>query len=89
MVEGGFLARDELIGFFDYFIYLQVETAVAETRFRERRLAEGDPRPFEVFRELWLPAYERYALEREPAQKAHLIIENSDIQRPRILFTDA
>lgn len=89
LVEGVFLARDELVAFFDYFIYLQVETAVAEARFRERRISETKPRPLCVFRDLWAPAYERYLVEREPLQKSHLIIENSAIHSPRILASDA
>lgn len=84
VVEGVFLYKDELVGFIDYKIYLEVDSAVAEARYRARREAEGDPRPLAVFRDLWLPAHERYVLEREPQCHASLVIDNNDFENPRL-----
>lgn len=68
-----------------YLIYLDVDPDVAEERFRLRRAAVGDTRSVSAFRELWLPAHQRYLEEFDPRNRAHMVIDNNDYASPRIV----
>ena len=74
IVEGIFIFRSQLNHIFNYRIYLEVDAAIALTRFEQRRRLQGDVRPVEIFEDIWVRAHNRYVSEVNPRQISDLII---------------
>ena len=75
IVEGVFLFRSSLADMFDYKIFIDVDPPIACERYAVRKKAAGDTRPIEVFNEIWLPAFECYCAEVQPAEIADTVLK--------------
>ena len=75
IVEGIFIFRPKLKITFNYRIYLEVDASVAQTRFEERRRLNGDDRPVEIFKDIWVRAHNKYVSEVNPQKISDLIIQ--------------
>ena len=70
IIEGVFLFKERLAPLLDIRIFLPVTPEVARMRYEKRKLSVSDLRPFSVFDDIWLPAFERYVREVQPEEKS-------------------
>ena len=75
IVEGIFIFRSQLNHIFNYRIYLEVDAAIALTRFEQRRRLQGDVRPVEIFEDIWVRAHNKYVSEVNPQKISDLVIQ--------------
>ncbi len=83
VVEGTFLHRDEVAGFWDFSVYLDVP--FAET---ERRMAHRDGLAADTVHGLmrrYTGAQRLYFAAARPWERASVVVDNSDPRRPRII----
>jgi uridine kinase len=92
IVDGSFLNRPELRGFWNYSVWLQVAVPVAAARLVDRDRA-GDAGIDGIAgterRLRYSGAQALYATETKPATRATAIIDNSDLDHPRRVFADS
>lgn len=81
IVDGIFLNRPELRGLWNYSIWLDVPSEVAEARLLERDGIAG--------RERYRGAQALYLADADPRGAATAIIDNADVASPRRVFADA
>ena len=78
VVDGVFLHRDELVAYWDFSVYLQVDLAVSLARLAVR---DGTPDPDPRY----LGAQRIYA-RCHPAGRADVVVENTDLVAPRVII---
>ena len=89
VVEGVFVARlpaaaDALT------IFVDLPRALADQRIQQRDQAAGRPLA-EVQRRIdqrYFPAHDRYLAERDPRNRARIVVDTSDLQRPVVTRAD-
>jgi uridine kinase len=84
--DGIFLHRPELRSFWDYSVFLDVPFEVSVARGAERHRGDplADPDPEAEINRRYVAGQRRYLRECEPWQHATVVIDNTDLQRPRI-----
>ncbi|WP_051516102.1 hypothetical protein [Candidatus Blastococcus massiliensis] len=83
LVEGTFLHRDEVVSFWDHSVYLDVP--FEET---ERRMARRDgltPGAVHELMQRYTGAQRLYFAAARPWERASVVVDNSDLGRPRII----
>lgn len=83
VVDGIFLHRDELVAYWDYSIFLDVGFSVSIPRMAYRDGTSPDPGSEYNFR--YVAGQEIYIEQCRPAQRASVVIDNSDLEHPRVL----
>ena len=76
IVEGVFLFKPQLNHLFDLRFEIDTPPSVARTRFARRKEEIDDPRPVEVFDDIWLPAFQRYREEYGSGFEIDITIKN-------------
>lgn len=88
LVDGLFLFRG-LAGSFDYRVLVDIRYEEALKRARRRDTHFGDEeRILELFDKRFHPAQRRYHKEVQPRGLAHVIVDNNDLEQPKLLFAD-
>ncbi|HJQ43984.1 MAG TPA: hypothetical protein VJ831_12925 [Jatrophihabitantaceae bacterium] len=87
LVDGVFLLRPELREQWTCAIYLHVSEDVTMSRALQRDVdSMGSPEAvIERYRQRYLPAQQLYRAEARPLESAHIVIDNSDVSRPRVV----
>jgi uridine kinase len=89
VVEGVFVARVPAVA--DALtIFVDLPRALADQRIQRRDQAAGRPLP-EVQRRIaqrYFPAHDRYLAERDPCNRARIVIDTSELQRPQVTRAD-
>jgi uridine kinase len=80
VVDGLFLHRRELEGLWDFTVLLDVPFEVAAARMAVRDGSHPDPDHPSMAR--YVQAQRRYFAERAPWERADLVIDNADVERP-------
>ncbi len=83
VVEGPFLHRDEIVSFWDYSIYLDVPFEETERRMSHRDGLAADT--VHALMQRYTGAQRRYFADARPWERASLVVDNSDLGRPRIV----
>ncbi len=82
VVDGLFLHRDELVGYWDFSIFLNVPFVITAARMARR---DGtDPDPDHPSQRRYVQAQRSYFAACAPSERASLVIDNSDAGHPRI-----
>jgi uridine kinase len=79
IVDGVFVHRDELAGYWDFSIYLHVDLAVSLERMSVR-----DVQPVEAT-ERYTGAHRMYLEACDPVRRASMVIDNTDLGAPRVI----
>jgi uridine kinase len=81
LVDGVFVLRDELAAYWDVSIYLQVDLSVGLARMaaRDGTGPEPDPR--------YVEAQRIYTAACDPAVRADLVVDNTDLAAPRMIIS--
>ena len=89
LFDGIFLHRPELIEFWDFTIFIDVEFGETIRRARERdRYLFGTAEEVEkIYRDRYIPGQNIYLHSAEPASKANVVFYNNDIQYPSFELT--
>lgn len=82
VVDGLFLHRDELVDLWDLSVFLSVPFEVSVPRMARRDGAEPDPGHESQRR--YVEGQKLYFRECSPLTRATLVIDNSDLERPRL-----
>jgi uridine kinase len=82
VLDGIFLHRDELVGFWDYSVWLEVPFAVSIPRGARRGF--GDPDPASPSNRRYVEGQRLYLATCEPQRRATVVIDNTDLQHPRV-----
>lgn len=85
LVEGVFLLRADVRYLLDLLIFLHVAEDVALARGTARDAAAGIEDPESRYRGKYLPAQRRLLSEHPPAALADVLVDHTDLQRPRVL----
>ena len=82
--DGVFLLRPELVGCWDFFIFLQVtfETVLARAIQRDQALMGSAQAIIDRYTQRYIPAQRRYLESARPAEYADVVIDNNDPQHP-------
>jgi uridine kinase len=83
VVDGIFLHRAELVGWWDYSIWLEVPFEVSIPRGAAR--GYGDPDPSHPSNRRYIEGQRIYIRESEPASRATVVIDNRDLAAPVLL----
>lgn len=83
VIDGLFLHRAELEGAFDFTIFVEVPFEVSAARMAVRDGSPPDPTHPDLRR--YVEAQRRYFAERSPWERADLVIDNSDLERPLLV----
>jgi uridine kinase len=83
VVDGIFLHRDELAGWWDYSIWLEVPFEVSIPRGAAR--GYGHPDPADPSNRRYLEGQRIYLRECEPASRATVVIDNTDLAAPLVV----
>jgi uridine kinase len=83
VLDGIFLHRPELTNYWDYSVFLQAGFEVTFARLSARDGCDPDPDAPDNRR--YLDGQKLYQATSRPAQTASVIVDNNDIQQPRIL----
>ena len=87
VVEGTFLHRDELAGFWDFSVYLDVPLAVGHRRLALREGLDPDPEHGPLRR--YTQAQRLYFEAAAPWQRASVVLDTTDAGRPRVIEASA
>ena len=83
VVDGSFLQRSELDGLWDVVIVL---TASREASAARQVLRDGAPDdPDDPYHARYFGAYDLYVAERDPLGRADIVIDNEQVQAPRVV----
>lgn len=82
LADGVFLHRDELEPFWEFSVYLDVPFTISVPRMGRRDGTAPDPDAPENRR--YVDAQRRYLATCRPAERADVVIDNADLDRPRI-----
>jgi uridine kinase len=83
VLDGLFLHRDELRGAWDLSVWLEVPYDVTCARMAVRDGTDADPAHPSVTR--YVGAQQIYRRAADPAARADVVVDNADLERPRIL----
>lgn len=83
LFDGIFLQRPELRGYWDVTIFLAVDFAISIPRGAQRGM--GDPNPDAASNQRYIGGQRLYLEQCEPAHRADVVIDNRDLERPRLL----
>ena len=83
VVDGLFLHRAELDGAFDFTIFVEVPFEVSAARMAVRDGSPADPAHPALRR--YVEAQRTYFAQRSPWERADLVVDNSDLARPRLV----
>lgn len=88
IVEGVFLGRPEFDECFDYRLWVSIatETMVARGRVRDAEMVGSEEEAARRYVRVRAPLYELYEQRCAPAQKSDAVLENEDVERPRLLL---
>ncbi len=86
IIDGIFLLRPGLADLWDYVVWLDIdmETMVARARRRDMAWVGSEQVVEERYRRHWIPTHELYERLVEPRTHAHAVIDNRNLQAPRI-----
>ncbi|MEP6642205.1 MAG: uridine kinase [Gaiellales bacterium] len=86
VVDGSFLQRPELAGLWDHRIFIETDLAVARQRgtVRDARQLGGLAKAEHMYNVRYHAAARRYLAAVDPAARATLIVENTDLENPRV-----
>jgi uridine kinase len=87
ILDGIFLHRAELVDRWDLSIYLDVDFPVSVPRGAQRGF--GDPDPAAPSNRRYVEGQRLYLAEADPAARATIVIDSTDIDRPRIVRSGA
>ncbi len=82
VVDGLFLHRAELEGLWDFTVFLDVPFEVTAARMAVRDGTDADPEHPSMRR--YVQAQRRYFAEREPWERADVVVDNADVERPSV-----
>ncbi len=93
IVDGVFLLRPELNGFWDVRVFVDIEAEQSLERGVERDLTLEEPtvgalrrrQRLRVYRERYLPAEETYLNEVDPIALVDIVVDNRDLNAPRLI----
>lgn len=88
LFDGVFLLRPELYRYWDYTVFVAVDFEVSVERAVHRDLALfGTPEAVrEQYRQRYVPGQQAYLRECRPGERADAVVENDDLDRPRVWF---
>ena len=78
LLEGIFIYKPQLVDFFDFKIYLDIDISLGRKRFAKRSSLKQDKRPFEIYDEIWMLSHIRYESEVHPKRISDLVIDYND-----------
>jgi uridine kinase len=84
IVDGVFLHRDELLAYWGFSVYLQVDMSVSLSRMAVRDGTPADPA--DPLNARYAGAQRIYAAACDPPARAGVIVDNSDLAAPRLLI---
>lgn len=82
ILEGIFIYKPQLVGLFDFKIYLKVNMSIGRERFAKRRHFKEDKRPFEIYDEIWMLSHLKYQSEVHPKRISDFVIDYNDESNP-------
>ncbi len=93
IVDGVFLLRPELDGFWDVRVFVDIDAEQSLERGVDRDLTLEEPamratrreQRLQVYRERYLPAEEAYLNEVDPMALADIVVDNRDLNAPRLI----
>jgi len=83
VVDGSFLQRPELDGLWDFVVMLEATREASALRQVARDGAPADPA--DPYHARYFGGYEVYVGECDPCAGAHVIVDNTELERPRII----
>jgi uridine kinase len=78
----GFLHRDELVGLWDFSIWLEVPFGVSVPRGAARGYGFGSPDPEAPSNRRYVEGQRLYIESCDPRSRATIVVDNSDLARP-------
>jgi len=85
--DGIFTHREELVGCWDYSVWLDVPFAVSIPRGAQR--GDGDPDPAAPANRRYVEGQRRYLAACRPRERATVVIDNEHLDRPRPIYPPA
>jgi len=87
IVDGSFLQRPQLEGFWDFVIFVDTQLEIARQRGidRDHEQLGGRVKAAEMYDERYQPAARRYLLTHQPADSADLRVVNNDFESPELV----
>ena len=85
VLDGIFLHRDELRAYWDFSVYLDVDFAVSVPRMAVRDGSPADPA--DPANRRYVDGQRRYLAACAPAGRASIVVDNTRLDRPRLLRT--
>ena len=87
LLDGIFLHRPELVGYWDYSIFLDVrfEISIARAIQRNAERVDSDNELRKQYHQRYIPGQRLYLDAHHPAEKANMVIDNSDLANPTIV----
>jgi uridine kinase len=91
LMEGVFLLRPELIGYWDYSIFLHVdfEQVISRAKVRDQYLFGAEEEIEKRYRNKYIPGQQLYLSESNPFSNAHIVIDNNDFNNPKIVIDES
>lgn len=94
IVEGVFLLRPELNGYWDVRVFVDIDAEQSLERGVQRDLTLDEPlmravrreQRLRVYRERYLPAEEMYLLDADPMALADIVVNNRDLTTPQLIL---
>lgn len=84
LVEGVMLYRPPVDPFFDYRVFMDISLDQVLKRAKERDVPKYGPEIIEKYMKKYIPAQKMYMEKFSPKQRANLVINNDDYNRPSI-----
>lgn len=85
IVDGIFLHRDELAGFWDYSIWLEVPFEISIPRGAARGHGFGSPDPSAGTNRRYVEGQRLYITKSNPATRASVVVDNGDLDDPKFV----
>ncbi len=85
LAEGVFLFTGALSDLFDLRVYLESETPVVRTRMEGAKSPAAEQGNLDFFDALTAPAFEYYVNEYSPATASDLVVDATDLRKPRVV----
>lgn len=91
LMEGVFLLRPELIGYWDYSIFLHVdfEQVISRAKIRDQYLFGSEEEIESRYRSKYIPGQQIYLRESNAHSNANMVIDNNDYNSPRIVRNES
>jgi uridine kinase len=87
LFDGVFLLRSELLGYWDFsiFVYASFEEILRRSELRDCELLGGEEATRARYLDRYLPGQELYLRRSEPHQRADVLIDNTVVAEPKLL----